>query len=388
MIIFQTIFIFLIIPVFVCSQAARDSIISVNFIVICEDSAPTDSIYITGNQDSLGNWHPGKITLDPDKISLWKRTFTFMKGTQLKYKFTRGSWDKEAIYIHGQTPMNSELLVWNDTSITVNILTWQDKIEHVEVKGQITGRVKYHRDIEGSGLKPRDLIVWLPPGYNRDLSIRYPVLYMHDGQNIFDPGTAAFGKDWQLDETADSLISNNLIEPLIIVGIYNTPDRSLEYMETDTGHLYMKLVLNIIKPLIDKSYRTKPGREHTAVGGSSAGGMISFMLLWKYSEVFSRAACLSVPFKYSSENYEINFVENVLEDEKIKPDIRLYIDNGDDELDSLLTPGIQEMVDALKKLGYREGEDYVWYQLSDSKHNESSWAKNSWRFLEFLYGSK
>jgi predicted alpha/beta superfamily hydrolase len=191
-----------------------------------------------------------------------------------------------------------------------------------------------------------------------------------------------------LDETADSLISSDLIEPLIIVGIYNTPDRSLEYMETDTGRLYMNLVINVIKPFIDKSYRSKPGRQHTATGGSSAGGLISFMLLWEYPEVFSRAVCISVPFKYSSANHEINFVENVREDDRAKMDIRLYIDNGDDELDSLLMPGIQEMVDVLIKHGYRRGEDFVWHQHPNSKHNEFFWGKNSWRFLEFLYGSR
>ena len=381
-----TIFLFLMIPILVCSQAAIDSMISVTFIVASEDIVPSDSIFITGNHESLGNWHPGKIALDLDNNSILKRTFTFKKGAELKYKFTRGSWDKEAIYICGQTPMNSELLVLKDTSITVSILTWQDKIDPVEVKGQITGEVKYHHKIEGMGLKSRDVIVWLPPGYSQDLSIHYPVLYMHDGQNLFDPGTAAFGKDWRLDETADSLIAINLIEPLIIVGICNTPDRSLEYMETDTGRLYMKLVINVIKPLIDKIYQTKPGREHTAVGGSSAGGFISFMLLWEYPDVFSQAACISVPFKYSSENYEINFVENVLEDDRAKPDIRLYIENGDGELDSRLMPGIREMVGVLKKRGYMEGADFVWYQLSNSKHNELSWAKNGWRFLEFLFG--
>jgi enterochelin esterase-like enzyme len=383
-----TIFLFLLIPVVVYSQTTKDSIISITFIVKCEDIAPSDSIFITGNHESLGNWHPGKIALYLDNNSTWKRHFNFKKGTQLKYKFTRGSWDKEAIYVYGQTPTNSEEQVKNDTCIVVSILTWRDKITPIEDKGQITGNVKYHRGVEGYGLKSRNLIVWLPPGYNQDLLTRYPVLYMHDGQNLFDPSTAAFGKDWQLDETADSLISKNLIEPLIIVGIYNTPDRSLEYMETDTGSMYMKLVVKVIKPLIDKSYRTIVDREHTAVGGSSAGGLISFMLLWEYPDIFSQAACISVPFKYSSENHEINFVENVLEDERAKPDIRIYIDNGDDEVDSMLTPGIQEMIEALKNRGYRQGKDYVWYQHRNSKHNESSWAKISWRFLEFLYGSK
>lgn len=383
--ILKKIFILLLLPVVAGSQARPDSSVTVTFIVNTKSIDPADTIFIAGNHEIIGNWHPAKIPLYRDKNNNWIRTFLFSRNTLVKFKLTRGDWGKEALYKTGEIPQDTKFLVLNDTTVIINVLAWRDMEGSFPVYGQITGEVRYHREIEGFGLRSRDLIVWLPPGYSQEIATRYPVIYMHDGQNIIDPRTSAFGVDWQLDETADSLISHNLIEPLIIVGIYNTSDRSREYMDTDSGKIYMKLVVDIIKPLIDKTYRTKPGRESTATGGSSAGGLISFMLLWEYPEIFSRAACMSPVFKYSSEKNNINYVDNVVNDHRKRPAFLLYIDNGDDELDSNLEPGIVEMIGALKQKGYRKNKDFVWHQIPNSKHTESSWSKNSWRFLKYFF---
>lgn len=157
--------------------------------------------------------------------------------------------------------------------------------------------------MEWKGLKPRDIIVWLPPGYDENINERYPVLYMHDGQNIVDPKTSSFGIDWQIDEVADSLIRENKIEPIIVVGIYNTADRSSEYKNIDSGFVYMDFVINKLKPLIDKTYRTKPDKENTANGGSSLAGLTSLMFVWEHPEVFSKAICMSSAFKIENIDY-------------------------------------------------------------------------------------
>lgn len=385
--ILRMIFILLLLPAIAGSQARVDSPVTVAFTVNAKSFNPADTIFITGNHELLGNWHPAKIPLYRDKNNNWIRTFLFNRNTLLKFKLTRGDWNKEAIYKTGEIPQDTKLLVINDTTVKIEVLSWQDMEDSFPVSGQISGKVRYHREVEGFGLRSRDLIVWLPPGYGQDIATRYPVIYMHDGQNIIDPRTSAFGVDWQMDETTDSLISDNLIEPLIIIGIYNTSDRASEYMDTDSGKIYMKLVVDIIKPLIDKTYRTKPGRESTATGGSSAGGLISFMLLWEYPEIFSRAACISPVFKYSSEKSSINYVDDVINNDKTRPAFLLYIENGDDELDSKLEPGIVEMIGALKQRGYRQNKDFVWFQIPNSKHTESSWSKNSWRFLKYFFAT-
>ncbi len=310
----RSILLFLFFPIVAFSLSNTDSTALVRFIVRADSVAAGDTVFISGNHTLLGNWHPAKIPLHADKNNVWTRQLIFKKGTRLKYKFTRGDWGKEAIYQLGQIPGDSDCLILNDTTIIVHIPGWKDQQKEYFVRGQITGDVKYHHDIEAYGLKPRDVIVWLPPGYEKDLTRHYPVLYMHDGQNIIDPATSVGGNDWQLDETADSLIKNKRIMPLIIVGIYNTPDRSLEYLETPTANLYIKLVVDVIKPMIDSSYRTRPEREYTATGGSSAAGLLSFMLLWEYPDIFSRAACISPVFKLSSEKYDIDYTDNVIND--------------------------------------------------------------------------
>ncbi len=144
--------------------------------------------------------------------------------------------------------------VLNDTTIHIKVNLWADQVEK-KIEGQITGTVKYHRNLQGKGIKPRDIIVWLPPGYETDLNKSYPVLYMHDGQNIIDPRTSTFQVDWQIDETADSLIRQGLIEPIIIVGIYNTTDRNEEYSEATLGFAYMEFIIDSLKPFIDRNYQ-------------------------------------------------------------------------------------------------------------------------------------
>ena len=125
----------------------------------------------------------------------------------------------------------------------------------------------------------RNLIVYLPEAYDCEPDRRFPVLYMQDGQNIFDRATSAFGTEWGADETAQLLIRENKIEPLIIVGIYTEANRIDELTDTfskkhgDGGkaRLYARFLVEEVKPFIDKTYRTKPDRANTGVGGSSLG---------------------------------------------------------------------------------------------------------------------
>ena len=173
------------------------------------------------------------------------------------------------------------------------------------------------------------------------------------------------------------------MEEIIIVGIYNTPDRRSEYSENDTGYAYMHFIIDSLKPFIDEYYRTLPDREHTAVGGSSMGGLISFVLAWEYSNLFSKAICMSPAFKYK----RFDFVDNVNSYKGRKKKIRIYADNGGDEIDSLIQPGFDEMLLALKKQGFYVNEDLYWFKDEDARHNESAWANRIWRPLIFMFGT-
>jgi predicted alpha/beta superfamily hydrolase len=250
--------------------------------------------------------------------------------------------------------------------------------------GGIVGTVKYQTGLQGDGLKyPRDLIVWLPPSYGKEPTRRFPVLYMHDGQNIIDPSTSFIGYDWRIDEMADSLIRTGAMQEIIVVGINNSPDRMPEYSDTDLGRSYARFVVHTVKPLIDSLYRTIPDRSHTAVMGSSMGGLMSFLLVWWYPDVFSKAGCLSSVFSFDHEK----FLHEVEAENGRSRDFRIYMDCGGFGEEATLRPGMDKMVALLQEKGYAEHKDFEWFYDPLAEHSERAWAARLWRPLLFLFGT-
>ena len=367
---------FLFLITHVCAQVNKEVIVK----VIAKNLPDSSEIFITGNDTTLGNWEPGKIKLIMLNDSTWERVFKFQKGEELEFKITRGSWSKERLNDDETVPGNTTFTVSNDTMVIFNVNKWSDQFKRkVVVHGQITGKVEYIRGIEGDSLIPRNVIIWLPPGYSKNKDERYPVLYMQDGQNIIDPTTSSLGYDWRVDEVADSLIKLGKIKKIIIVGIYSTSDRGLEYGGSKS-EAYMNFVVNKLKPIIDKEYRTKPDAKNTAVGGSSLGGTISFMLVWKYPEIFSEAACVSPAF-----HIDIYDCLKLVRETTEKKSIRLYIDIGGVGLEEKLQPGVDSMLVLLKEKGFKEGKDLEYFKDPNAEHNEQSWAQRVWRQLEFLF---
>lgn len=363
------------------SSSLITSQVKINIVVTSNNVKSNEQIFISGNKPELGNWNPAIIGLEKINDSTYAREFKFNEGEVIEFKFTKGSWDSEALNDNESTPGNIIIKVLHDTSINYRINHWKNS--RSKIAGQITGKVIYHNNFKGKNILPRNIIVWLPPSYDSLPNKHYPVLYMHDGQNIFDPATSSFGVDWQIDETADSLIKSEAIREIIIVGIYNTYQRRVEYVKSDTGYAYMKFIVDELKPFIDKTYRTFSDRNSTAVGGSSLGGLISFMLAWEYPNVFSMAACLSPAFKID----KIDYVSSVLDYSGPKKPIKFYIDNGGVGLDEKLQPGVDEMISALKEKGYEQGKDLYWFFDLTAEHNERAWSKRVWRFLEYFFST-
>jgi predicted alpha/beta superfamily hydrolase len=258
---------------------------------------------------------------------------------------------------------------------------WKDSL--LQTDPEITGQYRIHDDFPVQGLDARRVIVWLPPSYESDTNREYPVLYMHDGQNVFDPYTSTLGFDWRVDEIADSLIRTGEIEEFICVAVYCDPDvRGDEYSDDpDKGEKYQDFMCCQLKPWIDSVYRTKDAAEHTAVMGASMGGLISFILAWEYPDVFTKAACLSPAFKIKVGSIEVDYVEDVMSATQPR-DIELYIDNGTLDLEAELQPGIDEM---LKTLDAKE-HAYVWYLDHGAPHNEKAWSARVWRPLVQFFG--
>lgn len=353
---------------------------SVKFEVTSELPDKDSKIYIVGNNIKLGEWNPSKIILEKVSHNKWVYSATFTKNDALEFKFTLGSWNTEALNEDGSTPGNYNITVSSDTIIKFNIRNWKSS-SAPKAEKKITGTLIYHKGFHWDGLKDRDIIVWLPPNYKKNLNARYPVLYMHDGQNVFDPSTASFGNEWNADETADSLIKQNKIKEIIIVAINNTPDRMIEYLPTELGKKYMEFVVKKVKPFIDGKYRTLKDQKNTATIGSSAGGLISFMLSWEYPKVFGMAGCLSPAFKIE----QIDYVQNVLNYNGRKKDLKIYVDNGGIALESRLRPGIDDMLTALNQKGYKNSEDINVYFDLKAEHNEKAWSKRLWRPLTFFF---
>ena len=353
---------------------------SIKLILISNHLPDSVKIYITGNNRLMGNWNPAGAELNKVNDSTWEKIISFPLNSKIEYKFTKGNWASEALNNDKTIPGNNLLTVKNDTTIFINVKYWSNKSER-KITGKITGDVEYIRGLKGKGLKPRDVIIWLPPEYKNEINKRYPVLYMQDGQNIIDPQTSAFGTDWGIDETADSLIKIGAIKKIIVVGIYNTVDRSEEYAPGDTGNAYMNFVVNTLKPLIDKKYRTLPNPENTAVGGSSLGGLIAFMLAWDYPEVFANTVCFSPAFDID----KYNFVDSVINYNGAKKKLKIFIDIGTAGLEDSLTRGVDEMIEALNDKGYKEGNELIIYKAENAKHSEYYWGMQVWRFMEFLF---
>lgn len=356
--------------------------VEITFRVIVPSSTPPDSrVYIAGNDSILGLWDPGRISLRPENDSMWVGKFSIAVGTTLEYKVTRGAWNVQAIYEAGVIPENSRHNVDKDSTITIRPLMWSDEIESSD--DGITGTVRYHRDLEGEGLQyDRDLIVWLPPSYETDQNRRYPVLYMHDGQNIIDPHTSFAGHDWRMDEVCDSLIRSHKMREIIVVGIYNSPERMSEYSSSPEGRAYARFVVGVVKPLIDSTYRTMPDRENTVVMGSSLGGLISFLFAWWYPDIFSKAACLSTVFSYNQDAA----LKEVEVDTMRSRNIKIYVDCGGVGGEATLKPGMDKMARLLTQKGYKEGVDFESYYDASAEHNELAWAARVWRPLLCFFG--
>ncbi|NVM75238.1 putative alpha/beta superfamily hydrolase [Duganella sp. SG902] len=216
----------------------------------------------------------------------------------------------------------------------------------------------------------RKLRIYLPPGYDAHPRQRYPVLYMHDGQNLFDPKTAAFGAAWEIGTNMDKLIATGVIEPAIVVGIDNTPDRIAEYTpccdkENGGGKIdaYASFIVDTVKPWVDANLRTLPDREHTAIMGSSLGGIASVYIAQKYPQVFSKACGVSSSFWWNDQMFRKNVPP--------RQPVKFYIDAGTEGDGIDFTTNMR---DAMLAKGYVLNEDLMYYRAEGGSHNEKSWS--------------
>lgn len=253
-------------------------------------------------------------------------------------------------------------------------------------------QIRIHENFGSTHLAaPRNVLVYLPPDYGQNTERRYPVLYMHDGQNLMNAEDAFGGVAWEVDETAQKLILANEIEPVIIVGIYNSGEKRIdEYtpVKGERGKMrgrggladqYGRMIIEELKPFIDREYLTRPEREFTGLGGSSLGGLVSLYLGFKRPDVFSRLAVIS-PSVWWANNQIIR--EIALVGERLP--LRIWLDIGKKE-----GSRIKHQVRALKEIllanGWKNDLDLAYYEIPEARHEESAWAQRFGEVLKFLF---
>lgn len=256
----------------------------------------------------------------------------------------------------------------------------------------ISEQIRVHTNFgTGEHVPPRRVSVFLPPGYDGETNRRYPVLYMHDGQNLFDPATAVNGVPWSADESAQIAITEGKVEPLIIVGIDHAGvGRIDEYtpVKTDTGRMrghggradsYGRMLIEELKPFIDLEYRTKPEREFTGMGGSSLGGLVTIYLGLRHPDVFSRLAVMS-PSAWWAKNHIIQEAARLGE----RIPLRIWLDIGKSE-GSRIKHQIRALKEVLLANGWQEGADFAYFEVPNARHDEAAWAARFGSVLAFLY---
>jgi predicted alpha/beta superfamily hydrolase len=233
------------------------------------------------------------------------------------------------------------------------------------------------------------VFVYLPPSYAHATHRRFPVLYMQDGQNLFDPSLSFIrGQDWRLDETAQALIEQGAVAPLIIVGVDHagvnraaeyTPTRDPRRKEGGRAADYGRMLIHELKPWIDHHLRTRRGPESTGLGGSSLGGLVALHLGLHHPDVFGRLAVMS-PSLWWNSRHAIAHVRTL----RHKLPLRIWLDAGTDEGTGTLQ-NIRILKNLLVKRGWHLGADLHYREVRDGRHSEHDWGLRAGDMLRALF---
>jgi predicted alpha/beta superfamily hydrolase len=329
----------------------------------------SDTVFAAGN---FNNWQPGKNEYRFSKTTTGiELQIKDLPAGIYEFKCTRGSWQKTETLIDGSDTDNHLVKLIADTVIDIAVAAWKDDFAAILKKHTASPNVKIlDTAFEMPQLRTkRRLWIYLPPDYKTS-DKKYPVLYMHDGENIFDEYTAAFG-EWGVDECIDSLIKKGT-PACIVIGIDNGPERMQEYNPYEykefgkgKGDQYIDFLIKTLKPFIDQYYRTLPSAENTLIAGSSMGGLISYYAMLKHSDVFGKAGIFSPAFQTAAQ------IKTLTNSVAGKLHGKLFFYMGGLEGESYLN----NMNEVVETIGRKS--DAMIYNVVDPEgsHNEHAWKK-------------
>ncbi|MFI5134517.1 MAG: alpha/beta hydrolase-fold protein [Chitinophagales bacterium] len=334
--------------------------VTINITSVPSNTPPNDNLYIAG---TFNGWDPGNASYALTKIDSSFYTITLGAGSgTIEFKFTRGDWVRVECQANGTFLPNRTFTYGNGDTINLSIAGWDDLINGTTITSTALPNVSLMAD---SFYMPqldryRKIWIYLPDDYSTATSKYYPVLYMQDGQNIFDDSTS-FAGEWQVDETLQNLQVDGNYGCIVIgienAGIYRMDEYSPyhnPYYGGGQGDEYCDFIVNTLKPYVDSHYRTLTTRDYTAIAGSSMGGLISFYAGMKYQDVFSKIGVFSPSFWFNDSiyNYTVSqghqqpmrfyFVAGRYESADMVPDIILMynwmsaVGFSSDELDTVI----------------------------------------------------
>ncbi len=348
------------------------------------NTPPKESLFLAGN---INNWQANDPNTQLTNNGDGTYSLTLSAGPgEIEFKFTRGNWDAVEGDSEGQFLPNRKVYYSGGVQTEeLTIASWED-LDGSKAKSTATDNVYV---LSNNFFIPqlnreRRIWVYLPPDY-KNSSKRYPVLYVHDAQNVFDRSTS-FSGEWNVDETLNGLFDNG-DDGIIVVGIENggihrideyAPFENPEYGGGE-GAQYMSFIINTLKPQMDETYRTLPQREHTGIMGSSMGGLISLYGAIEYQQIFSKAAVFSPSLWFSDDIFDFVAAKGK------KYDMRIFFVGGVNEGGSMMQK-VNQMYYTLRGAGFQPSELWKTFHW-DGAHSEWYWAREfPWAYL-WLYGS-
>jgi len=356
-------------------------------------TTPDDAqIWITGNHEKLGNWNAKGAQLKKIKPNLYEFVADFVSGTELEFKFNRGTFASIEKNVQGHEIPNRKIRIGTNQTQNkhISVEAWADQLIPTSAEPEISGLYSVFRSVKSKYLEPaRDVIVWLPPSYHCAPMLRYPVIYMHDGQNLFDANTAFGGNEWGMDEVMlDYIIGANYgqLNEAIVVGIYNTSERMSEYTPfPDPNHSsggnganYVKFIVDELKLMIDREFRTLPNRENTFIGGSSLGGLISLYAGIAYPQTFGGIIAMSPSIWWNNGA----IIDWLFEHDIASYQGKIWIDMGSREKKNSIK-FTRKLANEISKLG----KNMRYHEVIGATHSEKSWHQRLYLPLRYMLGS-
>ncbi len=261
----------------------------------------------------------------------------------------------------------------------------------------VAGQLVYWFDFPSQVLEhARHVAVWLPPGYAENTDRRYPVIYMSDGENLFDPRIASWGVDWGIDEAMNAGVAAGEFGPAIVVGAWSSPRRGYEYSPWHGAPDYARFLIEELMPRVNAEFRTRSGPDNTFVMGASMGGLLAYYLVARHPDVFGACGCVSSHFALSDVDMIPGddgdptpyILRDIANGDSVPEGVRLFFDYGTETLDSTYESDHAPVHEWLVEQGLLEGRDFRIQKYAGADHSERAWRERVGDQLRWLLGGR